>query len=116
MKKILAVVAVLVVAFFGIQIYGNQETKDAADDAVDGAKDAADEAGKRVNPDTAVDGAKDASDYIAGMPESFWRIVVPLLLVGGAAIWVWKDAKRRSIALTVAVIALIVFIISSTTA
>ena len=113
MKKVLAILGALVAVYIGIQVFGDDTTKNAADDAVDGAKDAADEVGDKANPDTAVDGAKGASDWLASLPESFWRTVVPLLIVGGAVIWIWKDAKRRSIALGVAVVALVVLIVAT---
>lgn len=113
MKKILVIVAVIVAAFIGIQMYGDDETKDAANDAAEGAKDAADKAGDKANPDNIVGWLQDGADWLAGLPESFWRTVVPLLIVGGAAIWIWKDAKRRSIALGVAVLALLVLIVAN---
>lgn len=113
MKKILLIVAVLVAAYVGIQMYGDDETKGAADDAAEGAKDAADKAGDKANPDNIVGWMKDAADWIAGLPQSFWSTVVPLLIVGGAVIWIWKDPKRRSIALGVAVLALLVAIVAN---
>lgn len=115
MKKIFPIIVIIGLAFAGIYMFGDAQTKEYADDAVDTGKDAADKVGDKANPDTAVDGARDASDWLAGLPESFWRVVVPLLIVGGAVIWVWKDAKRRSIALGVAVIGLLAFIIAQTT-
>ncbi len=98
--------------WIAIETLGDDSTRSARDDAVDGVKDVGDGVGDQVNPDRAVDGAKEGADFIAGLPESFWRIIVPLLLVGGALIWVWKDPKRRSIALGVALLALAVFVIA----
>jgi Mn2+/Fe2+ NRAMP family transporter len=112
-KKILAIVAVIVVAFIGIQMYGDQDTKDAANDAAEGAKDAADKAGDQANPNNIVGWLQGAADWLASLPDTVWRTIVPLLIVGGALIWVAKDARRRSIALGVAVLALLVMIVAN---
>lgn len=113
MKKILVIVGVLVAVFIGIQMFADDKTKDAANDAVDTGKDAADKAGDHVNSDNAVGWLQSAADWVAGLPQSFWSQIVPLLIVGGAVIWIIKDPRRRAIGFGVAALALLVFIIST---
>lgn len=58
----------------------------------------------------AEEGAKTAADTIAGLDPAVWRML-GLLLVVACAVWVWKDPKRRSIALGLAVVGLLVFFV-----
>lgn len=111
-KLILPILAFLGLGWLAIEVYGDGETKQARDDAVDGAKDAADKAGDHVNPETAVGAADKAADTIAGLSPAAWQIitvVIAVLCLG----WMWKDPKRRALALGVALVALAVFVITT---
>lgn len=112
MKKLLPIVVILALAWLGIEVFGDDATKSARNDAVDGAKDAGDKVGDHVNPDTAVDAADNAADTIAGLSPNAWKIITILVAVG-ALLWVWKDPKRRAFALGLALVALVVFVITS---
>lgn len=55
-------------------------------------------------------GAKGLADTIAGFSPAVWRVVA-LILVVIALAWVWKDPKRRTIALLLALFGVLVFFI-----
>ncbi len=58
-------------------------------------------------------GAKKAADEIAGLPPVFWTTVLPVGVGVMCLWWIWKDPKRRSIALGVALVALLVALVSN---
>jgi hypothetical protein len=58
----------------------------------------------------AENGAKGLADTIAGLSPAVWRVVA-LILVVLALAWVWKDPKRRTIALLLALFGVLVFFI-----
>lgn len=97
--------------WLAIEVFGDSDTQQARDDAVDGAKDAADEAGKHVNPDTAIDGANKAADTVAGLSPNAWKIITIGIAVL-AAMWIWKDPKRRALAFGLLALALAVLVIT----
>lgn len=55
-------------------------------------------------------GAKGLADTIAGLSPAVWRVVA-LILVVIALAWVWKDPKRRTIALLLLLFGLLVFFV-----
>ena len=55
-------------------------------------------------------GAKGLADTIAGLSPAVWRVVA-LILVVFALAWVWKDPKRRTIALLLALFGVLVFFV-----
>lgn len=57
----------------------------------------------------AEDGANWLSDFLANMTPGTWK-VVGVLIVASALYWLWKDPKRRSLALVVIVIGLLAVI------
>lgn len=57
-------------------------------------------------------GAKKGSDWLANLPGTIWTFVVPMLIVVSVLYWIWKDPKRRSLALGVAVVALLIYVVS----
>jgi hypothetical protein len=61
--------------------------------------------------EAAESGAKKAADEIAGLPPVFWTTVLPVAVGVMCVWWIWKDPKRRSIALGVALVCLVVFLI-----
>lgn len=59
----------------------------------------------------AEDGANWLGDQVAGFGPQVWRLII-LGCAVGAIVWMWKDPRRRSIALGVALIAALVFAVS----
>ena len=63
--------------------------------------------------DTGADGARDGAnwlaDFLAGLSPSTWQ-VIGVVLLASALYWVWKDPKRRALALALCVIALLVVV------
>jgi len=64
--------------------------------------------------DGAVEGAKEGSDFLAGLDPVIWRTVVPAAIMLFALAWIWKDPKRRSLALVVLLIGVLAFVVSRT--
>jgi hypothetical protein len=99
------------IAWLAVEMYGDGETKQARDDAVEGAKDAADDVEKHVNPDTAIDGANKAADTVAGLSPNAWKLITIGIAVLAVA-WIWKDPKRRALAFGLLALALAVLVVT----
>jgi hypothetical protein len=55
-------------------------------------------------------GANGLADAIAGFSPAVWRVIALIIVVLGLA-WVWKDPKRRTIALLLCLFGLLVFFV-----
>lgn len=112
MKALVPVILLLAVAAGGYWFYTTQMGGSAEVGAPTNAPDLPDVG--VPDAESAADGARKAADEIAGLPQVVWTTYVPVGIFALACWWVWKDAKRRSIALGVALVALVVFLIGRT--
>lgn len=119
MKKIMPLLLIAVLAFgayyvftsgmltgtgdVGVNAPDSPNLPDAPD--ADEVGDAAGDAAKAVD-----NGAKTAADTIAGLDPAVWKLFGVIIVILGL-MWIWKDPKRRSIALGLALVGVVVFII-----
>jgi hypothetical protein len=61
--------------------------------------------------DTANKGAKGLADFFSSLSPTAWKIIA-LAIVASFLYWMWKEPKRRALALLIAVIALLAVIVT----
>lgn len=105
-KRVLPIILLLVVGYIGWRLLSGTSTR------IPNAPDVGVPTVGVPGPGDVENGAKNGSDWLANLPSSVWTFVVPMVIAVAVLYWIWKDPKRRSLALLVAVVALVVYVVS----